>query len=259
MIDARIPKDLLDDEKQILVTLLKAKQMEITEGMLKNELIKQKLTAMNLISYVPKKGRQRVGRYKLTTLGMDVAQKVSEELDDKSTMSKKLDNKLKKMVKNIITQLKQDIDSKFQNQSIILDEIFRRLEIIESRLNITERKSIEMVSVDQKDLPSVLKDVYEEVCSVEANISDMISLSALKSKLYEKYTLSNELVDKTLLKLEKERKIDLQVAYNIESLKGVEYGIKVPGRGLVFYIRWRRYDPKLEKMKQPLFSSSDPP
>ncbi len=263
MLDERISKsasqDLSDDEKQILVTILKAKQMEITEGMLKNELIKQKLIGMNLIKYIPKKGRQRVGRYKLTALGVDVAQKVSEELNCKPMKSEEPDIKSKKTVKKIVARLKQEMDSKFKHQSIILNEILHRLDIIENRLSITEGESTKMITVDQKDIPSVLKRMYEEVCSIEAKTSDMISLATLKSKLYENYTLSNELVDQTLLRLEKERKIDLQVAYNVESLKEAKYGIKVPGRGLVFYIRWRKYGPKLEKMKKTLFSSSDLP
>lgn len=262
MLDERIfnsaSQDISDDEKQILVTILKAKQMEITEGMLKNELLNQKLIDMNLIKYIPKKGRQRVGRYKLTALGMDVAQKLFEELCSKPMKSNEPEKKSKKTV-NLIARLKQEMDSKFKHQSIILDEILHRLDIIESKLSITKSESTEMIKVDQKDLPSVLKGVYEEACSIEANKSDMISLSTLKSKLYEKYTLSNELVDQTLLRLEKERKIDLQVAYNIESLKEAKYGINVPGRGLVFYIRWRKYGPKLEKMKKTLLSSSDPP
>lgn len=263
MLDERISNsaflDLSDDEKQVLVTILKAKQKEITEGMLNNEMVKQKLTGMNLIIFVPKKGRQRVGRYKLTAFGMDVAQKASEELSCKPTKFKEPDKKSKKTDKMIVAHLKQEMDSKFQHQSIILDEILHRLDIVESRLHITESESAGMVTVDQEDLPAVLKEVYEEVYSTEANSSNLISLPDLKSKLYEKYTLSNELVDQTLLRLEKERKIDLQVAYNAESLTGAEYGIKVPGRGLVFYVRWRQYDPKLEELKQTFSSSSDSP
>ena len=263
MLDERISNsaflDLSDDEKQILITILKAKQKEITEGMLNNELVKQKLTGMNLIIFVPKKGRQRVGRYKLTALGMDVAQKASEELGCKPSKSKEPDKKSKKTDKMIVAHLKQEMDSKFQHQSIILNEILRRLDKIDSMLSVLGGESAGGATVDQEDLPAVLKDVYEEVCSNKANSSNLISLLDLKSKLSEKYTLSNELVDQTLLRLEKERKIDLQVAYNSESLTGAEYGIKVPERGLVFYVRWRQYDPKLEELKQTLLSSSDPP
>ncbi len=252
-------QDLSDNEKQILVTILKAKQKEITEGMLNNDFVKQKLTGMNLIIFVPKKGRQRVGRYKLTALGMDVAQKASEELSYKSTKSKGLDKKSKITDKMTVEHLKNEMDSKFKHQSRILDEILHRLDIIENWLRITDSESVEIATVDQEDLPAVLNEVYFEICLTKSNSSNLISLPDLKSKLYEKYTLSNELVDQTLLRLEKERKIDLQVAYNTESLTGTEYGIKVPGRGLVFYVRWRQYDPKLEKLKKTLFSSSDPP
>lgn len=213
-------------EKQILVKILKDKQKEITEGKLKDELAKQNLTRMNLITFVPKKGRQRMGRYKLTSLGKDIAQKASEEL------SRKPAKKVKPTTRLTIKLLKQEVDVKFE-------EILRRVGMIEKRLGIVGSESASIIILDEKDLPKALKEVYEEICSTEPRFSNLIPLSALKTKLYENYNLSNELVDQTLLRLEKERKIDLQVAYDAGSLIGAEYGIKIPGRGLVFYVRWR--------------------
>ena len=214
-------------EKQILVRILKAKLKEITEGRLKDELAIQKLTRMKLITFVPKKGRQRVGRYKLTALGEDIAQKASEELGRKPAQ------KVKPTTRLTVTLLKQEMDFK-------LDEILHRVGRIEKRLGIIGSEFGSKATIGEEDLPNVLKEVYEEICSTEPRFSNLIPLSSLKTKLYEKYNLSNELVDQTLLRLEKERKLDLQVAYDAGSLTGAEYGIKIPGRGLVFYVRWRK-------------------
>lgn len=214
-------------EKQILVKILKVKQKEITEGQLKDELAKQNLTRMNLITYVPKMGRQRMGRYKLTALGKDIAQKASEEL------SRKPAQKVKPTTKLTIAHLKQEMDFR-------LDEILHRVGRIEKRLGIIGSEFVSKTAIEEEDLPKVLKEVYKEICSTEPRFSNLIPLSTLKTKLYENYNLSNELVDQTLLRLEKERKLDLQVAYDAGSLTGAEYGIKIPGRGLVFYVRWRK-------------------
>ncbi len=239
-------QDISSDEMHILNHI--PKKREITETLLTREIeerkmdvsILHKLDNLGLILYIPKTGGQKVGRYQLTPKGSVITQKPTPKTTQKLLVkSTKRAKKEKKPSRPTIASLKQEMDSKFQQQQNILESILQRFNTIEKKLGIIDSTSSIKVASEEIEPQKMLKKVYDNIRSSEPRLTNLIPLSMLKPMLYEKHNLSDEVIDQTLLKLEKQRTIDLQVAYDAGSLKGAEYGIKIPGRGLVFYVRWR--------------------
>lgn len=81
-----------------------------------------------------------------------------------------------------------------------------------------------------------IKRAYLKVKQEETRFSDLIPFNYLKKELRG---FDEEEIDQKLLELEKKRIVDLQVAYDASQVQEPEYGINLPGRGLIYFVRFR--------------------
>jgi hypothetical protein len=117
-------------------------------------------------------------------------------------------------------------DRRIKNRQKMIDRILKRMKEYRSRFEFGSEGLTE----------EVLKQAYERVKQKEPRFSTLIPFNYLKKELPQ---YDNEQINELLLKLEKKRIIDLQVAYDASQVNEPEYGIELPGRGLVYFVRWR--------------------
>lgn len=94
-------------------------------------------------------------------------------------------------------------------------------------------------SITLKEFQPLLKRTYKDLNEREARFQGVIPLDLIKKQINKKVQLSEVLINDHLLELEKQRIIDLQIAYDASSIKEPEYGIDLPGRGLVYFLIFR--------------------
>ncbi len=102
----------------------------------------------------------------------------------------------------------------------------------------TEVKDESLLSIDE--FQSTIKKIYEEANIKESRFHGLIPLDIIKKNLIQKYSkFTPDKINELLLELEEKRIIDLQIAYDASTIKEPEYGIEVPGRGMVYFLKFR--------------------
>jgi len=99
------------------------------------------------------------------------------------------------------------------------------------------QKQNEKISLEEFE--TLLRQIYVKLEDLEPRLHGAIPLDLVKTQLNEKITLSNDTINEYLLELEKQRIIDLQIAYDASAVKKPEYGIYIPNRGLVYFVIYR--------------------
>ena len=226
----RIINKLTEDEKGLLVKISKSKEKALTESKAKNTLKKdpgssiKKIEDLGLIKIFPPKKGQRSKRVVLSSEGEKIVSFIIEE--------QKVAKPKAKPKRLTVASLKSWVDLEFE-------EIRKRLDAIEFKIGLQQQgRSLKLLSLS--DFTKELKRSYDAVCEREPRFSGVVPLSHLKRDLMARLgSIPGDEVDRMILQLEKDRVVDLQVAYDASSVTDSQYGINIPGRGLVFYLRWR--------------------
>jgi hypothetical protein len=93
--------------------------------------------------------------------------------------------------------------------------------------------------ITTKEFESLLKRAYIDLKEKEPRFQGLIPLDLIKKWINKEITISMNFFKTILLELEKQRVIDLQIAYDASSIKEPKYGIDIPGRGLVYFLVFR--------------------
>lgn len=96
------------------------------------------------------------------------------------------------------------------------------------------------LSISSDEFQTILREIYHEVNTEESRFHGLLPLDLIKKKInLKKLNLTSDDINRYLLMLEEERIIDLQIAYDASSIKEPKFGIKVPGRGLIYFLKYR--------------------
>lgn len=135
------------------------------------------------------------------------------------------------------------------NRSIVLDMLgismndlgdqFKGYGTFMSNLSKGKRE-LKSSNINLNEFRSILREIYLEISRKEHGFAGLLPIDEIKDALHQKIDISNELIDEMILELEKNREIDLQVAYDSSEVKRPEMGIKVPGRGLIYLLKYRK-------------------
>ncbi|MFX1284746.1 MAG: hypothetical protein ACFFB5_13890 [Promethearchaeota archaeon] len=143
------------------------------------------------------------------------------------------DPKNRDLIIQILGKSMEDIGNQFLGYGGFMDRLTKR---IPNDIHTLERE----LSISLDEFQILLREIYHEVNAEESRFHGLLPLDLIKKKINQKKpNLTLDDINRFLLMMEEERIIDLQIAYDASSIKEPEFGIEIPGRGLIYFLKYR--------------------